>query len=73
MFRHSRSTEPDPLAGTFGRALKPLPVTLWGGQAMHFLGVPIVLGVCRASRCSFEINPALTGKYPYSLALHNCC
>ncbi|GAM33696.1 hypothetical protein TCE0_013f00792 [Talaromyces pinophilus] len=45
MFRHQRSTEPDPVALHLGRVLKPTPVMLWGGQAMYFLGVPIVLGL----------------------------
>uniref|UniRef100_A0A093XMF1 Leukotriene A-4 hydrolase like n=1 Tax=Talaromyces marneffei PM1 TaxID=1077442 RepID=A0A093XMF1_TALMA len=44
MFRRPRSTEPDPVALHVGHVLKPMPVMLWGGQAMYFLGAPIVLG-----------------------------
>ena len=68
MFRRQRSTEPDPVALHLGRVLKPTPVMLWGGQAMYFLGVPIVLGVCRAFKYPFTCYPILTD----SLALYSC-
>lgn len=57
MFRRPRSTEPDPVASVLGHVLKPMPVMLWGGQAMHFLGMPIVLGVCRRFTYSFKNIP----------------
>ncbi|WEW58584.1 hypothetical protein PRK78_004052 [Emydomyces testavorans] len=44
MFRRSRATEPDNFASILGRKLEPLPVLLWGANAMGYLGVPIVLG-----------------------------
>lgn len=62
MFRRQRSTEPDPVALHLGRVLKPTSVMLWGGQVMYFLGVPIVLGVCRSFKYPFACYPILTEK-----------
>lgn len=45
MFRRQRASEPDPVSRNLGNILKPMRIMIWGGQAMHYLGVPLVLGV----------------------------
>lgn len=45
MFRRQRASEPDPVSRNLGNILKPMRIMIWGGQAMHYLGVPVVLGV----------------------------
>ena len=48
MIRHPRSAEPDPITVEIGQILAPLTVFPWGPLAMHYLGVPIVIGVSMA-------------------------
>ncbi|KAI2719861.1 hypothetical protein CBS147318_3167 [Penicillium roqueforti] len=45
MIRHPRSAQPDPITVEIGQVLAPLAVFPWGPLAMHYLGVPIVIGV----------------------------
>jgi hypothetical protein len=60
MFRRQRATEPDPASRNLGNILKPMPIMNWGGQAMHYLGVPVVLGVSigLSPRTSYKSTPS---------------
>lgn len=66
MFRRQRATEPDPVSRNLGNILKPMPIMIWGGQAMHYLGVPVVLGVNTGLGPHFFVgtnNPVLALHY----------
>lgn len=46
MFRHPRATAPERVVYELGQLLAPLTIFPWGPFAMHYLGVPIMQGVC---------------------------
>src|ERR1700733_5782205 len=62
MFRSPRATKPGPAASNLGQILKPFPEILWGGFALAYLGVPVVLGVRFAvltqARCRLTLTLA---------------
>jgi hypothetical protein len=45
MFRRPREKKPDPVVTALADVLRPSLMYPWSNMAMHYLGVPIIVGV----------------------------